>query len=73
MSEYLGPDISPVSSTMQRTVSALRNVLKAIYHVHPTHDDKAIAATAEALEVLYVMPEPWGSVNHLWRDTLVTH
>jgi acyl-coenzyme A thioesterase PaaI-like protein len=51
MSESLGPDISPVSSTMKRTVSALRNVLKSIYHVHPTHEDEAIAATAEALEV----------------------
>jgi acyl-coenzyme A thioesterase PaaI-like protein len=37
------------SPTMARTVSALRRALKALYHVHPQHDDEAIASTAEQL------------------------
>ena len=43
------PDIAPLSSAMQRTVDALRATLKAMYHVHPSHDDEGIAASAEEL------------------------
>ena len=43
------PDIAILSATMQRTVAALRRAMKAIYHVHPSHDDEVIAATAESL------------------------
>lgn len=45
-----GPDVAPVSSTMQRTVEALRSTMKAIYHVHPEHDSEDIASIAEQLE-----------------------
>ncbi|MCX6516544.1 MAG: hypothetical protein NTZ62_07930, partial [Actinobacteria bacterium] len=45
-----GPDVAPVSSTMQRAVEALRRTMKAIYHVHPEHDNEDIASIAELLE-----------------------
>lgn len=45
-----GPDVAPVSSTMQRAVDALRRTMKAIYHVHPEHDSEEIASFAELLE-----------------------
>jgi hypothetical protein len=45
-----GPDVAPVSSTMQRTVEALRRTMKAIYHVHPEHDSENIASISEQLE-----------------------
>ena len=45
-----GPDVAPVSSTMQRTVESLRRAMKAIYHVHPEHDSEGIASIAEQLE-----------------------
>lgn len=37
------------SPAMARTVAALRRAMKALYHVHPEHNDDAIAATAEQL------------------------
>lgn len=37
------------SPTMARTVAALRRAMKAIYHVHPEHNDEIIASTAEQL------------------------
>jgi acyl-coenzyme A thioesterase PaaI-like protein len=43
------PDIATMSSSMQRAVDALRRTMKAIYHVHPAHDDEGIAENAEAL------------------------
>jgi acyl-coenzyme A thioesterase PaaI-like protein len=46
---FAEPDIAVLSSTMQRTVDALRRAMKAIYHVHPSHDDEAIAVSAEEL------------------------
>ena len=45
-----GPEVAPVSSTMQRAVEALRRTMKAIYHVHPEHDNEDIASIAELLE-----------------------
>ena len=45
-----GPDVAPLSSTMQRAVEALRRTMKAIYHVHPEHDSEEIASIAEHLE-----------------------
>ncbi|MEI6299235.1 MAG: hypothetical protein WCP50_06535, partial [Actinomycetota bacterium] len=45
-----GPDVAPLSSTMQRAVDALRRTIKAIYHVHPEHDSEEIASIAEQLE-----------------------
>ena len=44
------PEVSPVSTTMRRTVDAMRRTLKAIYHVHPQHDNEEIASIAELLE-----------------------
>ena len=37
------------SPAMARTVAALRRAMKALYHVHPEHNDDAITATAEQL------------------------
>lgn len=44
------PEVSPLSVAMQRTVDALRRTLQALYHVHPQHDDEAMALIAEHLE-----------------------
>lgn len=43
------PNTAALSSSMQRTVDALRRTMKAIYHVHPSHDDDAVAERAESL------------------------
>lgn len=43
------PDVATLSATMQRAVDALRRTMKAIYHVHPSHDDEGIASGAESL------------------------
>lgn len=44
-----GPELQPLSSHMQRLTSAMRRVLKAMYHVHPSHEDERIAELAESL------------------------
>lgn len=44
--DFQTKDPSPV---MARTVAALRRAMKAIYHVHPEHNDETIAASAEQL------------------------
>ena len=43
------PEIAVLSSTMQRSVEALRRIMKAMYHVHPSHEDETMAANAESL------------------------
>jgi acyl-coenzyme A thioesterase PaaI-like protein len=37
---------------MKRVAASLRRSLKAIYHVHPEHDDEQMAVTAEKLDEL---------------------
>ena len=44
-----GPELHPLSSHMQRLSSAMRRVLKSMYHVHPSHEDERIAELAESL------------------------
>lgn len=43
------PQITPLSTHMQRTTSAMRRAMKAIYHVHPAHEGEAIATLSETL------------------------
>lgn len=43
------PHLAPLSAQMQRATSALRRAMKAIYHVHPGHDDANIATMSEVL------------------------
>ena len=49
MTRELGDITVPPSSSMSRVVDALRRTIKAMYHVHPTHDDDAMATAAEQL------------------------
>ncbi len=44
-----GPELLPLSSHMQRLSLAMRRALKAMYHVHPSHEDERIAELAESL------------------------
>lgn len=44
-----GPQLVPLSSHMARMTTALRRALKAMYHVHPTHESEHIADLAESL------------------------
>jgi len=44
------PELVSLSPTMKRLADSLRRTLKAIYHVHPAHEDELMAATAESLE-----------------------
>lgn len=43
------PQLQSLSSHMQRLTTAMRRVLKAMYHVHPSHEDDRIAELAETL------------------------
>lgn len=43
------PETAELSSTMRTVSSALRRILRAMYHVHPGHDDASMAADAERL------------------------
>jgi acyl-coenzyme A thioesterase PaaI-like protein len=52
--KHLGPDIAPLSNTMQRAVDALRSALKAVYHVEPNRDEEQLAAVAEQLNSLMI-------------------
>lgn len=44
-----GPALIPLSSHMRRMSGALRRAMKAIYHVHPSHESESIAQMAESL------------------------
>ena len=46
------PQLVGLSPTMKRVAASLRRSLKAIYHVHPEHDDEQMAVTAEKLDEL---------------------
>lgn len=49
MTRTKGDITIPPSSSMARVVTALRRTMKAMYHVHPSHDDEAMAEAAEQL------------------------
>lgn len=49
MTNTKGDITIPPSSSMARVVAALRRTMKAMYHVHPSHDDEAMADVAEQL------------------------
>lgn len=49
MTRQFGDATIPPSSSMSRVVDALRRTIKAMYHVHPSHDDDAMAHAAEQL------------------------
>lgn len=49
MTRQFGDITVPPSSSMSRVVDALRRTIKAMYHVHPSHDDEAMATAAEQL------------------------
>jgi acyl-coenzyme A thioesterase PaaI-like protein len=44
-----GPQLVELSSSMSRVAGALRRTLRSLYHVHPGHNDDAMATTAELL------------------------
>jgi hypothetical protein len=46
------PQLVGLSPTMKRVAASLRRSLKAIYHVHPEHEDEQMAVTAEKLDEL---------------------
>lgn len=69
MGTNLGPEIAPLSESMQRLVAALRGVLKAMYHVHPSHEDNAMTDVAENLYSLVVDAGTMG----LGQPTLERH
>ena len=49
MTKPSGDITIPPSPTMARVVDALRRTIKSLYHVHPSHDDDAMAHAAELL------------------------
>lgn len=49
MSPQQGDITIAPSSSMSRVVNALRRTMKSLYHVHPAHDDDAMAQAAEQL------------------------
>ena len=46
------PQLVGLSPSMKRVAASLRRSLKAIYHVHPEHNDEQMAMTAEKVDEL---------------------
>lgn len=44
-----GPQLVPLSPHMARLSAAMRRALRAMYHVHPSHESETIATLAESL------------------------